>query len=220
MPSPRRNRQNRKTGTARTVPCTNRNRTEPNRGGHTAWPKLTVSKEVRNKKTSPPIFPQRGRWCQCTGSRDMAALETALAIGTAIYRSPKPLWARNSQKVSKGSSRASRPGVSKTCRKSPKRPEKESKRCQKGVKISVQGLFRHFFDTPGGVVREDLLETSWGISGLGGVEIPVYGDSNRKTVGNMLYLELGVHTHREFLSAFSPPDIIRAHTSSGGQVWF
>ena len=42
------------------------------------------------------------------------------AIGAAIYRSPKALWARNSQKVSKRCSRASRPGASKKCRKSPK----------------------------------------------------------------------------------------------------
>ena len=39
--------------------------------------------------------------------------------------------------------------------KSPKRP----KRSQKGVKISLQVLFRHFFDTPGGEGREDLFET-------------------------------------------------------------
>ena len=43
-----------------------------------------------------------------------------LTIGAAIYRSLEGLRVRNPQKVSKRCSRASRPGVSKKCRKSPR----------------------------------------------------------------------------------------------------
>ena len=66
------------------------------------------------------------------------------AIGAAIYRSPEAIWARNPQEVSKRCSRASRPGVSKKCRKVLNNPKKR----QKDYKISVRGLLRHFFDTP------------------------------------------------------------------------
>ena len=62
----------------------------------------------------------------------MVASPPCIAMGTAIYR--------GLHTPSKRSSRASPPGLSKKCRKSPKGPEKESKRCQK--------LFQHFFDTP------------------------------------------------------------------------
>ena len=83
--------------------------------------------------------------------------------GAAIYRSPEALWARNPQKVSKKCSRASRPGVSKKCRKVPNDPKKS----QKDYKSSVWGLFRHFFDIPGGEAREHLFDTFWGFRGSG-----------------------------------------------------
>ena len=92
-----------------------------------------------------------------------------IAIAIPIYRSPEAIWARNPQKVSKRSSRASRPGVLKKCQKVPK---------SKGVKIGVRRHFRHFFDTLSGPGRPcwDFL----GISRLGGVETPVSGDCDRK----------------------------------------
>ena len=87
----------------------------------------------------------------------------SVAIGAAIYRSLHTPEPRNPQKVSKGGSRASRPGVSKKCRKVPNNPKKS----QKDYKISVRGLFRHFFDTPGREAREVLFETFWGFRGSG-----------------------------------------------------
>ena len=42
---------------------------------------------------------------------------------------------------------------------------KNPKKSQKGVTISVRGLFRHFFDTPGQEAQEDLFETFWGVRG-------------------------------------------------------
>ena len=85
------------------------------------------------------------------------------AIAAAIYRSLEGLWARNPQNVSKGCSSASQPGVSEKCRKSPKWPEKESKRLQN----QYLGTFRHFFDSPGREGREHLFETFWGFRGSG-----------------------------------------------------
>ena len=53
------------------------------------------------------------------------------------------------------------------CRKSVEKVPNDSKRGQKDYKISVRGLFRHFFDTPGREAREDLFETFWGFRGSG-----------------------------------------------------
>ena len=39
-----------------------------------------------------------------------------LAVGSTMHRSPETLWGRNSQRVSKRSSRASRPGMKKNVR--------------------------------------------------------------------------------------------------------
>ena len=44
---------------------------------------------------------------------------------------------------------------------------KDPKKSQKDIKISVRGLFRHFFDTPGGEAWEDLFETFRGFRGSG-----------------------------------------------------
>ena len=90
-------------------------------------------------------------------------LAAMVACPAAIYWSPEVLWAPHPQKVSKRRSRASRPGVSKKCRK----VSNDSKMSQKDSKISVRGLFRHFFDTPGREARERLFETFWGFRGSG-----------------------------------------------------
>ena len=63
-----------------------------------------------------------------------------VAIGAAVYRSfhtPEP---RNPQKVSKGGSRASRPGVSK-------KVSKKSQMTQKRAKKTTKSVFGDFFDT-------------------------------------------------------------------------
>ena len=88
--------------------------------------------------------------------------EHRVTMGTNIYRSLHTPEPRNPQKVSKRSSPASPLGVSKKYRKSPKRPENESKRCQN----QCSGTFRHFFDTPGGEAREDCFETFLGFRSL------------------------------------------------------
>ena len=44
---------------------------------------------------------------------------------------------------------------------------KDPKKSQKGVKISVRGLLRHFFDTLDGEAWEDLFETFGEFRGLG-----------------------------------------------------
>ena len=60
----------------------------------------------------------------------------------------------------------------RTVKKVSKKVPKDPQRSQKDYKISVRGLFRQFCDTAG---RE-----AWeGISGLGGVETPVYGDCQK-----------------------------------------
>ena len=53
------------------------------------------------------------------------------------------------------------------CQKSVEKVPKDPKRSQKGIKISVRGLVRHFCDTPGQEAREDLIETFWGFRGSG-----------------------------------------------------
>ena len=65
----------------------------------------------------------------------------SIAIGAAIYRSPEALWARNPQKVSKRCSRASRPRVSKKCRKKSRMTRKESKRLQNQCSGDFFGTF-------------------------------------------------------------------------------
>ena len=121
--------------------------------------KLKIQWRAPSEDGAPKLqisVPCRGRTCP----------EFWIAIGAAIYRSPEALWARNRQKVSKRCSRASRPGVSKKCRKSPKWPEKET----------FSTLFCHSRRGGPGSPFWDFL----GISGSGGVETPVYGDCTRK----------------------------------------
>ena len=63
-----------------------------------------------------------------------------------ICRSPEALWVRNIQKVSKRSSRASGPGVSKKVRaKRKKKSQRTRERVKKVSKISVRRLFRRLF---------------------------------------------------------------------------
>ena len=93
---------------------------------------------------------------------------------TGVSRASGPEIPKKSQKgVPRG------PGPE--CQKSVEKVPNDPKKSQKDYKISVRGLFRHFFATPGRDPWERLFETFWGISGLGGVETPVYGDCNRKS---------------------------------------
>ena len=84
-------------------------------------------------------------------------------MGTAIYRSLDTPEPRNPRKVSKRCSRASRPGVPKKCRKSPRTLILLVFLTHFQV---IWDLFRHFFDTPGREAREHLFETFRG--GFGG----------------------------------------------------
>ena len=77
---------------------------------------------------------------------------------------------RNPQKVSKRTSRASRPGVSKKCRKSPKMTRK---RVKNTTKISARGLFLT-------LRARSLLGKSF-LRLFGDFGAPVYGDCHRKT---------------------------------------
>ena len=69
-------------------------------------------------------------------------------------KSPKSL-----KKVFLGLSAWSVPKVSKRVKKKPK--------SQKGVKITVRGLLRHFFHTPGLKAPDEFFETFWGFRGSG-----------------------------------------------------
>ena len=53
------------------------------------------------------------------------------------------------------------------CQKSVEKVPNDPKMSQKDYKISVRGLFRHFFDTPGREAREHLFETFRGFRGSG-----------------------------------------------------
>ena len=102
-----------------------------------------------------------------------------IATQTAIYRNPEALWARNPQKVSKRSSQASRPGVSKKCRKG--RTRKRVKKVSKSVFGAFPGTFLTLRVGRTGKTFLRLLV----ISGLGAVETPVLsgtGDSQRDSL--------------------------------------
>ena len=72
------------------------------------------------------------------------------------------------------------PGLpARSVKKVSKKSQMTRKRVKKTTTSVHLGLFRHFFDTPGREAREHLFETFWGVSGLGGVETPAYGDCNR-----------------------------------------
>ena len=82
-------------------------------------------------------------------------MKAQLATLPAIYGSLEALRAENRKKVSKKSSRAFRPGVSKKSRKG----RKVSEKCSKSVILGTFRPFRDFFETPGRKAREDFLET-------------------------------------------------------------
>ena len=90
---------------------------------------------------------------------------------TGVSTPPSPKISKKSQKGLPGP-----PGPE--CQKSVEKVPNDPKKSQKGCKISVRGLFRHFFDTgrgrPGSPFWDFL-----GSSGIGGVETPVYGDRSR-----------------------------------------
>ena len=76
---------------------------------------------------------------------------------------PKPSGPEIPKKSQKGVPGPPAPECQKSVEKIPNDPKK----CQKDSKISVWGLFRHFFDTPRGEAREVLFETFWGFRGSG-----------------------------------------------------
>ena len=79
---------------------------------------------------------------------------------TGVSTPPSPEIPKKSQKGVPGP-----PGPE--CQKSVEKVPNDPKKSQKDYKISVRGLFRHFFDTPGGEAREVLFETFWGFRGSG-----------------------------------------------------
>ena len=62
-----------------------------------------------------------------------------------MYRSPEAVWAEIPKMSQKGLPGAPGP----ECQKNVEKVPKDSKKSQKGVKISVRGLFRNSFDTLG-----------------------------------------------------------------------
>ena len=94
-----------------------------------------------------------------------------LTMGTAIYMSLHTLEPRNPQKVP--------PGVSKKCRKSPRTLIFDTF-------LTCFRVFWDFFDTfltlRAGRPGKPVLRLFFGISGLAGVETPVYGGSHRNPV--------------------------------------
>ena len=89
-----------------------------------------------------------------------------------IQESPHPRAPESPKKSQKGLPGPPGPECQKSVEKVPNDPKKS----RKDYKISVRGLFRHFFDTPGREAREVLFETFWGVSGLGGVGVTVNGE--------------------------------------------
>ena len=79
---------------------------------------------------------------------------------TGVSRASGPKSLKKSQKGVPG-----RPGSE--CEKSVEKVRNDPKKSQKDYKISVRGLFRHFFDTPGREAWEDLFETFCGFRGSG-----------------------------------------------------
>ena len=80
-----------------------------------------------------------------------------------VQESPHPR-APKSQK----SLKTAFPGIpARSVKKVSKKSQNDPKTSQKDYKISVRGLFRHFFDTPGGEAREDRFETFLGFRARG-----------------------------------------------------
>ena len=86
-----------------------------------------------------PPTPGRADKCPRTTTIEQCQVGVSIvvAIRTAIYRGPAVLWARNPRKVSKRSTRASQPGVSKKCRK-------KSQKTRKRVKVVSKSVFKDF----------------------------------------------------------------------------
>ena len=100
-------------------------------------------------------FPREGKF---TSSIFFAS---KVAIGAAgVWRPSGPEIPKKSLKGVPGP-----PGPE--CQKTVEKVPNDPKKSQKDYKISVRGLFRHFFDTPGGEAREVLFETFWGFWGSG-----------------------------------------------------
>ena len=60
------------------------------------------------------------------------------------------------------------PGLpARSVKKVSKKSQMTRKRVKNDSKTTVRGLFRHFFDTPGGEAWEVLFETFWGFRGSG-----------------------------------------------------
>ena len=70
-------------------------------------------------------------------------------------------WNRHIQE-SRGPLGPKSPKSLKKVKKVPQNVPNDLKKSQKDYKISVRGLFRHFFDTPGREAREVPFETFWG----------------------------------------------------------
>ena len=79
---------------------------------------------------------------------------------TGVSRASGPEIPKKSQKGVPG-----RPGPE--CQKSVEKVPNDPKKNQKDCSISVRGLFRHFFDTPGRDAREHIFETFWEFRGSG-----------------------------------------------------
>ena len=79
---------------------------------------------------------------------------------TGVSTPPSPETPKKSQKGVPGP-----PGPE--CQKSVEKVLNDPKMSQKDYKISVRGLFRHFFDALGREAREHLFETFWGFRGSG-----------------------------------------------------
>ena len=89
---------------------------------------------------------------------------------------------------------------------------------QKHSKISVRGLFRHFFDTPGREARERLFETFWGFRGSGvwrllyiGIAIVMFWLTEQSLAGNE-----DSWLHANFPKARLH---VNPHTDSGWTFW-
>ena len=101
--------------------------------------------------------PQKARIFSVSVFRTLETLERKgnferIAIAIPIHRSLHTPEPRNPRKVSKVF-----PGLpARSVKNVSKKSQSTRKRVKKGVKISVRGLFRHCFDTPGQEAREDL----------------------------------------------------------------
>ena len=115
---------------------------------------VSVTREFR------PTFPQI---CLCSGNpfflqhNSVSVIELILRLQPRVQESPHHRAPKSPKSLKKDFPAQS---VNKVSKKS----QMTRKRVKKDCKISVRGLFRHFFDTP---AREVLFETFWGFRGSG-----------------------------------------------------